>query len=75
VFPHTGTNGPRGRGDAVDRRLRRRAAPAARRMKIVTVRHGRAAEYTLSDPHPQDHSLRSIHYAPVLPVQCAGGRS
>jgi len=44
-------------------------------MKIVTVRHGRAAEYTLSDPHPQDHSLRSIHYAPVLPVQCAGGRS
>ena len=32
-----------------------------------------AVRSTLSGPAPQGHSLRLIHYSPVLPVQSAGG--
>ena len=58
--------------DAVDLRVSRRAARTERRMDAVTVRNGFAAEYTLSGPRRRGHRTRSIHYSPVLPVQCAG---
>jgi hypothetical protein len=71
--------GPVSGGTARERaRMRSALVPRARRHRpcaerwLVTVRNGPAAESTLSAPRPQGHRLRSIHYSPVLPVQCAG---